>query len=1089
MNLRLFLARTLLVYISLFFVVFLPAQGVDGALLGAVTDASGAAVPNAQIGVDNVSTGIHYSLMADQWGQYRLNHLPVGAYDVTANATNFAAGQMKGVAVQLNRTATVNLQLAVATQSSIVQVTAAAISVDTTGIQLQTSFSGTAFVDAAAAATGSGFLNLSLLAPGVASSGGLGLGVGPSIGGQRPSGNRFFIEGADNNSYFVPGPLGSVSNEAIAEFTVLQNHYSSEFGGAVGGVFNAVVKSGGNQLHGSLYEYLQNRNLSAVDAQSARQGVKSAPRFDSNRLGGTVGGPLVKNKIFYFGNYEYNPVGFATSPASTVYAPTAAAYQALAGLAGVSKTNLGVLQQYLPAAPVAGSTTTVLGNAVPIGPLSIVSPSYANTARAVGNVDWNINDRDQIRTRYTYSRFTGIDSSSSLPVFFTKVPSNTHLLSLSEYHVFSPTAQNEFRVAYSHNNSRRTAGDFTFPGLDAFPTIGIENDLGLFRLGPNENSPNGQVQGELQAADHFTWTRGRHTLRAGYDFRDVILTSSFVSNPRGYYRYSNLDTYLRDLSPNVSGTRFLGTTGALVSGMPAGFLQNAAYAQDEIRWRPNLTVNLGLRYEYVAVPLLARAQRLSSIADVAGGLTFHEPQPSGKDWSPRIGFAYSPGKNGLWVIRGGFSRAFDMPYANIAFNTAPLFYGTSRSVTSSTANFLANGGLKDPAGILSTTAAARAATSGFYPDQNRPYALNYTVSVQRRFGQDYVLEARYLGSRGVHLYMQTQLNRPAAVTATRNLPTYLVKPDAVALAALPLTLGDLRAVQTANLALSPFAQAITAYEPRGNSQYHGLSLQVTKRFSKHFSYQAAYTWSHVMDDSTATTNTTLLSPRRPQDYGDLRNEWATSMLDRRHRLVLSPTYTMHALARGNWLLRQGVGNWVLGYTMTYESPEYATVQSNVDSNLNGGDTAGDRSIINTSGNANTGSGVTGIDRNGNALSAGTNGIVAYLANNPNARYIVAGLGAFPNAGRNTFRLAPIHNYDASIRKVFNIGETRRLEIGAQAYNLFNHPQFTPGYVNDVFPTRNASRNFLIPNNADFSVYQKTFTSNSRYLQIVARFTF
>jgi hypothetical protein len=278
-------------------------QAIDSNLVGTVTDSSGAAVPKSQVTATNKGTGLKYSALTDGVGQYRINHLPVGIYDVTAAAQDLASRTAANVSLQLNHTATTNFELLIATQATSVQVIAAPPPLDAATSQLQITFDSRAFIDVPAAAAGSGYLNLSLLGAGVASSGGLGLGSGPSIGGQRPSNNRFNVDGIDISSYFATGPITYVSNEAISEFTVLQNQFSSEFGGASGGIFNAIVKSGGNDLHGSLYEYLQNRNLNALDAMQFRNGYTSPPRFDSNRLGATMGGPIVKNRLFYFGDF------------------------------------------------------------------------------------------------------------------------------------------------------------------------------------------------------------------------------------------------------------------------------------------------------------------------------------------------------------------------------------------------------------------------------------------------------------------------------------------------------------------------------------------------------------------------------------------------------------------------------------------------------------------------------------------------------------------------------------------------------------------------------------------------------------------
>jgi len=1093
------LLRGRIAFFAGFFLVgaLLQGQGIDSTLMGTVTDSSGAAVSGSRVTATNRDTGVVTSASTNGVGQYRMEHLPVGSYDVAAGAPSFATRTSTNVMLQLNHTVQVDLPLELETASTIVQVIGAAAPIDTGSSYLQTTIDARSLITlpAALSGVGSGFLNLSLLGGGVASSGGVGQGTGPSVGGMRPSGNRFYIEGADNNSYFTTGPLGTVSIESLTEFTLLQNYYGSQFGGANGGIFNAIVKSGGNQIHGSLYEYLQNRNLKALDASFARNGATSPPRFDSNQLGGTFGGPIVKNKLFYFGSFEYSPTGYAFSPVSTVNAPTAAGFQTLNSLPGLNKVNLGILSKYTPSAPVAsGTPIQVLGASIPVGPLSVIAPSYQNWYRAVGSMDWDISDRDRVRGRYLYSRFSGIDTTSvALPAFFAILPSNTHLVSLSEYHSLSATTQNEFRAAYSRNYNRRSAPDLTYPGLDSFPTLAFDDIIGL-QLGANPANPNGQIQDELQLSDSITTTRGRHTLKIGYDFRDIILSTSFVSNPRGYYDYLTLQHFLLDLSPDSGGVRFLGTTGPLVNGMPAGFLQNAAFVQDDFRVTPNLTLNLGMRYEYVTVPVLSRAQQYSSIADVPGVITFREPQPGKNDWSPSLGFAYSPGKDGLWAIRGGFNRSFDMPYANLSANTAPAFYGNAVSVNinNSTPNFLTNGGLNSISNALSSPAAARAATSGYTPDQMRPYALTYTLGVQRLLAHDYTLEARYTGTRGVHLLVQDQINRTSAVTASNSIPTFLTMPSPAALAALSLTTGALKATPSNVWAQYGFTNSasITALDPRGNSEYNGLVLQVTKRYSKNFSYLAAYTWSHLMDDSTATINSTVLSPRRPQDFGNLASEWANSALDRRQRLTISPNFDFKPFSHGSWIVKNLVGNWNLAFTYTYQSPEYATVQSNVDSNLNN-DSAADRTIVNPNGVAGTGSGVTGYDRNGNAipLSANSNAVVAYVANNPNARYIIAGYGAYANGGRNTMRLAPVNNIDASLRKVFSITERDRLEIGAQFYNLLNHPQFVGGYTDDVALSKSLSRNFLLPSDPTFGQYQKYFPSNSRYIQLLARFTF
>ena len=1087
-------------------------QALDGVLVGTVTDASGSAIPNATVTATNKETGVKHTTTTSTTGDYRINDVPVGRYDVNATASGFTPVTKGDVSVELNHTTAINMTLAVGSVTTVVEVQDAGATIDTSTAQLQTAFDAKQSVDVPLAGMSrtlgtSGIYNLSLTGAGVATSGGIGQGTGPSISGQRPENNTFTVDGVDNDDRYVTGPAMLISNEAVAQFNLLQNQFSAEFGGASGGVFNIVVKSGTNSVHGSIYEYFQNRDLFAMDAQYVHAGLTSYPRFDSNRFGATVGGPIIRNKLFYFGNYEYNPVGQSAVPGQTVCAPTSAGISTLNGLSGLSATNLGIFTKYVPVAPASSTDcaslntgtgpTTVNGVVIPTGALSFNSPNFNNAYNAVVAIDWNISEKDQVRGRYIYSNSTGIDFNAALPVFFQPSPAVANAGSISEFHNFSATLENELRVSFRRFTNNIGAGAFNFPGLDAFPNLTFD-DLGL-QIGPDPNTPSGEIANNLGVQENLTKTLGRHTIKAGYNFSDVILTGTFVQRARGDYDYVNLEQYLLDNSPtggNLSGVAGERSVGAN-NGVPFGFLSHAAYVNDDFRIRPNLTLNLGVRYEYVTMPVGSRAQQYSAIADVPGVITFNKPHFSPNDWSPRIGFAYSPGKNGVWSIRGGFSRSFDLTYINLNQNASPPYYQTTRDVdpANSTPNFLANGGLTAVlTGGTPTVDDARAAVASYTFSNQRPYALTGSLGVQRVFARDYTIEARYVYTKGVHLWNQTRINRDSKVTPSDFIPTFFSMPDPSVFAGLTTTLGQIKGNVSNVYAQYGFANNIVGYHPWGNSRYDGLQLQLNKRYSKNLSYIVAYTWSHAFDDSTATNFSTILSPRRAQDFQNLRAEWASSALDRRHRFTVTPIYDFKPFQNGNWMMKNVVGNWNISGTYTFQSPEYATVQSGVDSNLNG-DSAGDRAIINPAGASNLGSGVVGYNALGQ-VSTG-NDIVAYVAKNSGARYVVAGLGALSNGGRNTFPLGRTNNWDFSLTKRINITERFRFDIGAQAFNLFNHSQFVGGFLNDVTPffTNGISRNFLVPSSSDFGAYNQGtanvgfFPSNARQVQLVARFTF
>jgi hypothetical protein len=347
----------------------------------------------------------------------------------------------------------------------------------------------------------------------------------------------------------------------------------------------------------------------------------------------------------------------------------------------------------------------------------------------------------------------------------------------------------------------------------------------------------------------------------------------------------------------------------------------------------------------------------------------------------------------------------------------------------------------------------------------------------------------------VHLPVQERINRQAIVTPTNFLPTYLTAPATSQLAGLNLNLGQLLAERDALsnfYAPDGFSQNITAFEPIGNSSYNGLALQLNRRFTNNLQFIASYTWSHNIDDSTASVFSTLLTPRRPEDFQNLGRDRASSILDRRQRFTLSEIYDAPWLRRSGWFLRNIPGNWLITGTYTFETPEYATVQSGVDSNLNG-DAAGDRAIVNPAGIFNAGSDVYAVDKNGNRIATGSAATVAYVAVNPNARYIGAQLGALANGGRNTLATNRINNFDISFTKKFNITESKRFEFAGQFFNILNHPQATPGSVNDVTPAltsvTTASRNFLQPSNPAFNNFGAFFSSTPRTIQVIGRFIF
>ena len=1152
--------RGFITFLSIAFVLLalvatapMSAQVISGDIVGTILDKTGATVPGASVEAVNVATGVRYPTTAEASGEYRINNLPVGVYNVTASSANFAATTVNGFRVELNKTTTLQITLEIKGAVTSIEVSGQAAALDTTTAQIQSTFEGKELADLPNVSTGSGVLNLSLLSSGVASSGGVGVGSGPSVGGQRPRNNNFEIEGVDNNNKGVTGPLVTIPNDAVAEFSLLQNQFSPEFGHSSGGQFNTVIKSGTNAFHGVAYLYNENRDYNALDTLAAAGGVGSGPecatnggsfchspgaRFDNNRIGGSIGGPVIKNKLFFFFNGEYEPLGTAGIPAGGC-APDAAGFAQINGTPGLSATNLAIFEKFVPAGTIpdtasgcasipwvgfnakAGCTPTTC---VTAEGLSFVGPSFTNSHFYVASMDYNISTSDQIRGRYVYNSIIGVDNSPQLPEFYTSVPNKFHLVTINEYHTFTPTLTNELRLGFNRFTQVFTAGNFSFPGLDVFPNLQF-NDLNSLQVGPDPNAPQSAVQNTYQLAEALTWTKGNHTLKVGVEGRKLIAPQSFTQRSRGDYEYNSTLSYLQDQVPDYLAQRSNGNS--IYYGDQSAVYW---YANDNWRIRPNITLNLGLRYEYTTTPFSERLQALNSAASVPGLINFNAPEWSKNNFAPRIGVAWSPGTSGRTSIRAGFSEAFDTLFDNLGLLTIPPQLGSTNDCAGGftcNAPFLANGGIPPgPGGIIDYTLSnpicqgnvppftsdiqcQRANTAAFLPDhQKLPKSLNWELGIQHTFWNDYTVEVRYVGTRGIHLPAQIQLNKQSQVTPTNSLPTFFTAPDQATLDALPLDLAGLEANVPRTVpafADAGFGTTITSYQPWASSTYHGLATQLTRRFSKGLQGVLSYTYSHNIDDATAEVFSTVLAPRRAQDSQDISADRANSILDHRHRLTLTVIYDEPFFKNSNFFLKNTLGNWEIAPIYTYQSGQWVTAQSGVDANLNG-DSAPDRTVFDPDGAKGQGSSVVPLCNSSvvacpttvSGAAAHPAGVVGYLAT-PNAQgnigqYVEAGAGALANVGRNTLQLAPINDIDITAVKRIAITERFKVEFQAQAFNLFNHPQYVAGFINDIAPIgfTGSQRSVLIPTSASTSVFNQpstNFSSNPRTLQLVLKIFF
>ncbi len=605
-------------------------QAIDGNVVGTVIDSQGAAVVGADVTVTKIATDVSAATKTNERGEYRFGNLQVGTYRITVKMKGFKSIEEQ-IDVQLNETSTRNVTLQPGATTETVEVSGIAPAIDTTTSQLQTTYESDVLQDLPSATVGtatarSGVLNASLLEAGVGSTGGTGAGSGPSIGGLPARENNFTIEGTDNNDKGVTGPLAYIPNDAVAEFSVIQNNFSPEFGHSAGGQFNQVVRSGTNTIHGRAYEYFQNRDLNALDTQLKEEGITTVPRYDNNRFGGQVGGPIFKDKLFYFANFEYNPVGVASVP-SAVTAPTSGGWSTISTIPGISTNNVTGFSKYATApsactaaqinaqvCPIGGTdqngnpiapgniavyddtTATPMQYQIPVGVIPIAAPFYTNTRALVTSMDYDMSDKDQIRGRYIYNRLVEIDNGATLPVFFTSLTIPYHLATIGEYHAFSSAMTNEFRIGFHRTGYNYVVPSFTFPGLDSFPNLTIDELDGL-NVGPDPNAPQYATQNTYQVIDNFSWVKKNHTFKFGMDARKDISPQLFIERARGDYEWDTMDHFVHDTFPTGIDERSFGSVG--YNGDDYGINW---YVNDIWKVTRNLSLNLGLRYEFLKVP-------------------------------------------------------------------------------------------------------------------------------------------------------------------------------------------------------------------------------------------------------------------------------------------------------------------------------------------------------------------------------------------------------------------------------------------------------------------------------------------------------
>lgn len=846
-------------------VIRLAAQAATATILGTITDTSGAVIAGAMIQVKNVGTGVTQATNSDAQGRFRVPELIVGDYEVTASKSGFSTLVHRGITLTVGAQSVVDFALPVGQQQQTVQVEGQVSQVNTTNAAVGSLIDQTQMRELPL--NGRDFEQLMWLAPGmqvITSMSPLARqGAEPdmSAAGARPEGQAILLDDEDLSNLNKRG-LGDVTGsslgiEAIAEFQTLTNTYGAQFGGN-GVVINSVSKSGTNDFHGTAYEFLRN---SYMDARTFIDAGSSPPEFRRNQFGGSLGGPIKKDKMFFFANYEgirqlLGESAIATVPTANNRTPS------FAEASNPTEYNAIVNTMALLPFP-----TFNINPTAGTGQLTEVASEIVHEDYVLARWDYTLSDKDSILVRFVadhqFINNPFPPQGSAVPLW-AELDKDANYFNTAEWRrIISPTMVNTARVSFSRPNTITASGSPQTPVLQFFPASsgrldGSVDISGLTNIGPDPYVPALQVQNKFTEGDDLLWTRGAHTLRFG---AAVLREDSNVFQAirdGGQWSFPSLAVFLAG-----------GNAQTTVTGTPVGpqydFYRDfreidfTPYFQDDWKATSKLTLNLGVRWEFESNPVDAH-NALEGVPNYQTSTSFVTiphvflKNPSLPDLEPRFGFAYDPFADHKTSIRGGFAITYS-PYFpgqyNGAFGSAP----PSEILTQSAPTY--------PTPFTAITPSAVTWATGFAPQNDvTPYLLQYNLNVQREISQGTVLSIGYVGSHGVHELTLQDQNPPEATIDSNGVYHF----------------GEVNSAGTLveNPRLNPNFGFLVAAVPGTTSRYNSMQVTLNRRLTHNLAAQVAYTWSRCIDDGgypigslDGGSSTTVENPylRDPTDKG------------------------------------------------------------------------------------------------------------------------------------------------------------------------------------------------------------------------------
>jgi len=1093
------LCRVLLVVVLLSVVVNLHAQVAGGTISGTVTDSSGRVINKAEITITNVATGVTRVVTTNDEGFYSAPNLLPGTYELKFSASGFKVEARKNIELTVGALVGLDQTLRVGSLSETVVVQS-----EIPAVQLSTS-DLSAVVNATTVRelplNGRSWTDLAQLQPGVSAihtqpdfsagtdRGNRGFGQQLTISGARPQQNNYRLDGVSLNDYAngAPGSVlgGNLGVDAIEEFSVITSNYEADYGKTSGGVVNAITRSGTNQIHGSAYEFLRNSKLDAKNYFD----VGNIPPFKRNQFGGTLGGPIVKNHTFFFVDFE----GIRQSKGITTVATVPSAAARSGTLCSSPDPGSTCTPTPVTVDPAAQAYFTfyhlpnngaVAGSNGDLGIFTFAGQQVVNENFLTARVDHKFSQNDNLFGTYLYDK-TPYSSPDGLENVEFSTLTARQFVALEETHIFSPRFANSIRIGGNHegvNNNlslkainpdaSRTdlgVGGSAFAGRDATQVL-IGGGVSDFSGGVGGSPTYLYHWNSIQAYDDAFFTKGTHSVRFGGAFEGMLLNVTADTDPNGIWRFADLNGFLTN-----NPTKFQGGIASTLS--PRNLRQNifGLYLQDDWRWKPNLTLNLGLRYEMSTVPseTSGKIANLRNITDAlpvcgtlrAGGCTGTGPffnNPTLHNFEPRFGFAWDPFRNGKTAVRGGIGL-FDvlpLPYQFVLMTTqsAPFFSYTS--VNSPGPGTFFSGLTSFPDNTLRSTYVAHA---------KRDYVAQWNFNIQQQITPSLAGMVAYVGSRGIH--QPFKVDEADLVIPTKTPYGYLWPQVDIN--------GNLTTGPNAGnppSTINPNYGSIRALFYEGHSYYNALEAQLSKRLRRGFQMQGVFTWAKSMDTSSASVaGDTFGNSISSLHWFDMRLSRGLSDFNVDKTLVVNGTWELGTpkslSAPSQWAL----GGWELGLIFTASGGVPFTPTFGTGSDPQGSLSSDDWAFPNRLG----GSGCNSLTNPGNpnnyiktncfAVPTWPGDVNSWAANCtqfPPSAQSASGppvAAIFPqcfnlrgNSGRNILIGPGVTSLDFSLFKnnyIKRISERFNLQFRAEIFNILNHPNFAPpvqGVNTDIF---------------------------------------